>query len=81
MNFAAAATCLFRSLPTHLQAEKLVLAEGSKFVMAGLSSSYDQGVMGLVTNLGSLVVRTLFQPLEEVAFAAFSRYAAGEQQH
>jgi oligosaccharide translocation protein RFT1 len=37
--------------------------------------------MGLVTNLGSLVVRTLFQPLEEVAFAAFSRYAAGEQQH
>ena len=29
---------------------------------------------GLVVNLGSLVVRTLFAPLEDVAFAAFSRW-------
>ncbi|GFH13968.1 PPM-type phosphatase domain-containing protein, partial [Haematococcus lacustris] len=57
-----------------LQAEKLVLAEGSKMVMAGLSSSYDQGVLGLVGNLGSLLVRTLFQPLEELAFTLFSRH-------
>lgn len=33
----------------------------------------DQGVYGLVANLGSLVVRTLFQPFEEAAFAAFSK--------
>ncbi len=32
-----------------------------------------QGVYGLVANLGSLVVRTLFAPLEELAFAVFSR--------
>ena len=32
-----------------------------------------QGVYGLVVNLGSLVVRTLFQPFEEAAFLAFSR--------
>lgn len=32
-----------------------------------------QGVVGLVGNLGSLVVRTLFAPVEEVAFNAFSR--------
>jgi oligosaccharide translocation protein RFT1 len=55
------------------QAEKLVLAEGSKLAVASLASSYDQGVVGLVGNLASLIVRTLFQPLEELAFAAFSR--------
>ena len=58
---------------THAQVEKLILAEGSKGVLAGLATSYDQGVVGLVSNLGSLVVRTLLQPLEEAAFAAFSR--------
>ncbi|KAF5836137.1 Rft protein-domain-containing protein [Dunaliella salina] len=58
-------------------AEKLVLAEGSKIAVASLASSYDQGVVGLVGNLGSLVVRTLFQPLEELSFAAFSRYRVG----
>ena len=35
----------------------------------------EQGVYGLVTNLGSLVVRLLFQPFEEAAFLAFSRTA------
>lgn len=54
-------------------AEKLVLAEGSKMVMAVAQSAYDQGVYGLVTNLGSLLVRTLFQPFEEAAFTAFSK--------
>lgn len=54
-------------------AEKLVLAEGSKMVMAVAQSAYDQGVYGLVANLGSLVVRTLFQPFEEAAFTAFSK--------
>jgi hypothetical protein len=42
-------------------AEKLVLAEGSKMMMAAFESHYNQGVYGLVTNLGSLVVRTIFQ--------------------
>jgi oligosaccharide translocation protein RFT1 len=35
-----------------------------------------QGAYGLVSNLGGLVARLLLQPLEEVAFAAFSRAAA-----
>ena len=48
--------------PLALQAaEKLVLAEGSKMVMVAFQSSYSQGVYGLVSNLGSLVVRTIFQ--------------------
>ena len=60
-------------------AEKLVLAEGSKMVMAVAQSAYDQGVYGLVANLGSLVVRTLFQPVEEAAFTAFSKSGGAAQ--
>lgn len=52
-------------------AEKLVLAEGSKMVMVAQPPA-TQGVYGLVTNLGALVVRTAFQPFEEAAFTAFS---------
>jgi oligosaccharide translocation protein RFT1 len=55
------------------QAEKLVLAEGSKFALVAFESSYNQGVYGLVANLGSLLVRLLFLPVEEAAFTAFSR--------
>ncbi|KAA6421774.1 MAG: RFT1 protein [Trebouxia sp. A1-2] len=51
----------------------LAQTEGSKIVMALCQSSYNQGVYGLVTNLGSLVVRTIFFPVEEAAFRAFSR--------
>eukprot|EP00798_Chlamydomonas_sp_ICE-L_P020931 gene20931-27781_t len=60
-------------------AEKQVLAEGSKLVLVTLQTSYNQGVYGLVSNLGSLVVRTLLQPLEEIAFAAFSRHRVGPE--
>jgi hypothetical protein len=56
-----------------LQAEKLLLAEGSKLALVALESSYNQGVYGLVANLGSLAVRLLFTPVEEAAFTAFSR--------
>ena len=51
----------------------LLQTEGSKMVMALCQSSYNQGVYGLVTNLGSLVVRTIFFPVEEAAFRAFSK--------
>ncbi|KAK9822173.1 hypothetical protein WJX81_005195 [Elliptochloris bilobata] len=54
-------------------AEKLVLAEGSKLVLVATQSAADQGAYGLASNLGSLVVRTVFQPFEEAAFLAFSR--------
>ena len=52
---------------------KLVLAEGSKAVLAVVTSPKVQGVYGLVNNLGSLVVRTLFQPYEEIVFVSFSK--------
>ncbi|KAL3161254.1 hypothetical protein ABBQ38_009618 [Trebouxia sp. C0009 RCD-2024] len=51
----------------------LLQTEGSRMVMALCQSSYNQGVYGLVTNLGSLVVRTIFFPVEEAAFRAFSK--------
>lgn len=60
--------------------EKHFLAEGSKMVMVALETSFNQGVYGLVSTLGSIVVRTLFQPIEEAAFLAFSRPLQGGSQ-
>ena len=54
-----------------------MLAEGSKAVVVATQSAAEQGAYGLASNLGSLVVRTLFQPFEEAAFLAFSRSGAG----
>ena len=57
----------------NLQVEKLLLAEGSKMVLVASGTAFNQGVYGLVSNLGGLVVRLVFQPFEEAAFTAFSR--------
>jgi oligosaccharide translocation protein RFT1 len=54
-----------------------VLAEGSKMAVAAFQEGREQGVYGLVQGLGSIVVRTLFQPLEEAAFVAFSKQRGG----
>lgn len=59
---------------------KLVLAEGSKAVLAIVTSPSVQGVYGLVNNLGSLVVRTLFQPYEEIVFVSFSKQHKADTQ-
>ena len=53
--------------------EKLALAEGTKIAMTWVQSAYQQGIYGLVVNLGSIAARTLLQPFEEAAFLAFSR--------
>ena len=64
-------------------AEKLALTEGEKAVMVSFHFSLDQqGVYGLVQNLGGLVARLLFAPLEEASATEFSLLfasAAGEQ--
>ena len=54
------ATCAHWHIPLQA-ATKLLLAEGSKVVMVASQSTYSQGIYGLVSNLGSLVVRTIFQ--------------------
>ena len=59
-------------------AEKLALAEGSRAVLAVAASPASQGEFGLAANVGSLAVRTLFQPIEEAAFLAFARKGGEE---
>ena len=65
---------------------KLLLAEGEKVVMVALGprlrfTAADQGVYAVVSNLGSLVARFAFQPIEEAAYAVFGKlHSAAEQQ-
>lgn len=51
---------------------KLALTESDKLAMARLTSLEDQGGYALASNYGSLVARTLFQPLEESARLRFA---------
>jgi len=59
---------------------KLALAEGEKFalIVANANDSV-MGVFGLVSNLGSLFVRLVLQPFEEVAYVTFAASASKEK--
>ncbi|CAO3618138.1 unnamed protein product [Mucor hiemalis] len=52
---------------------KHVLTEGDKMLISILSTAEDSGVYAFVVNYGSLVVRILFQPLEEMGRTFFSK--------
>lgn len=52
---------------------KLVLQESEKPIVLGLFSESEWGEFALVQNLGSLVLRLLFKPIEEVAYASFGQ--------
>ncbi|RCH94483.1 Oligosaccharide translocation protein rft1, partial [Rhizopus stolonifer] len=52
---------------------KHVLTEGDKMLISILSSSQDRGVYAFVVNYGSLIVRIVFQPLEETGRTFFSK--------
>merc|ERR1711971_748677 len=53
----------------------VVLQEGDKIVMSKLSiSATDKGIYALVSNLGSLIVRFLFLPVERTAFSEFTSW-------
>jgi len=55
-----------------MAALKLLLTEGEKMLLLSLFSESDWGVFGLVSNFGSIVLRLLFAPVEEIAYSAFS---------
>ena len=59
---------------------KLALAEGEKFALI-IANSEDtvMGVFGLVSNLGSLFVRLVLQPFEEIAFVTFAASATKDK--
>jgi len=51
---------------------KLALTEGEKILLLALFSEQQWGVFGLVSNLGSIVLRLLFAPIEEIGYSVFS---------
>ena len=53
--------------------EKLLLQESEKLVLKFTNTLTDQGIFSVVSNLGSLVVRFLFQPVEEIGFTLFGK--------
>jgi len=55
---------------------KLFLTEGEKLLLLLLFTESQWGVFGLVSNFGSLILRLLFAPTEEIALAAFAAEAA-----
>ncbi|KAI8347338.1 Rft protein-domain-containing protein [Blakeslea trispora] len=59
---------------------KHVLTEGDKMLISVLSSSQDRGVYAFVVNYGSLIVRILFQPLEETSRTFFSKILLTNQE-
>eukprot|EP00743_Colponemidia_sp_Colp-15_P004497 GILK01004849.1.p1 GENE.GILK01004849.1~~GILK01004849.1.p1 ORF type:complete len:536 (+),score=58.99 GILK01004849.1:29-1609(+) len=52
---------------------KLFLSQGENLVLTAYRNPELMGVYALVSNLGSIVARLVFQPLEETAFTLFSK--------
>ncbi len=53
---------------------KVLLAQGAKVAMVTFKADpHEQGVYALVNNLGSIVARFIFQPLEEIAYTVFGK--------
>eukprot|EP00850_Spirogloea_muscicola_P006433 SM000030S11442 [mRNA] locus=s30:728715:732851:+ [translate_table: standard] len=60
--------------------QKLALQSGDALVLVLFDTAYNQGVYALVSNLGSLVVRMVLQPLEESAFLMFAKATVANNQ-
>eukprot|EP01132_Coremiostelium_polycephalum_P006716 gene6716-8325_t len=53
--------------------QKLILTEGEKFVLYFSDNLTNQAIFSVVSNLGSLIARFLFQPIEETCFSLFPK--------
>lgn len=62
-----------------LAGQKLLLSEGEKMLLKIFFSESTWGVFALVSNFGSLILRLLFAPVEDVAFSFFSALSAGRE--
>ena len=58
--------------------QKWLLENGEKLILVFLGTSQDAGEYMLVAGLGSIVARILFQPIEEMSLAAFSKLEKNE---
>jgi O-antigen/teichoic acid export membrane protein len=59
--------------------QKLVLAEGERILSLMFLSPEEIGLVSMVSNLGSLVLRLVFAPIEEIAFTAFAVQRSSEE--
>jgi len=56
-----------------LAVQKLFLTEGERILAVSFLTSEEMGRLGLVTNLGSIVLRIIFAPIEDIAFTGLAR--------
>eukprot|EP01133_Synstelium_polycarpum_P003811 gene3811-4395_t len=56
---------------------KLLLTEGEKVVLFLSESLQSQAIFSIVSNLGSLIARFFFQPIEEMCFTMFPKLFKG----
>ena len=52
---------------------KFILGQGDMLIINAFASLNDQGTFAVVSNYGSLVLRLLFQPLEEASLSFFAK--------
>ena len=53
--------------------QKFLLTEGERIVAVSTLNSDEMGQLGLISNLGSIVLRLLFAPMEDIAFTGLAQ--------
>jgi hypothetical protein len=53
--------------------QKFLLSEGERILAVSTLSADEMGQLGLISNLGSIVLRLLFAPIEDIAFTGLAR--------
>ncbi|EFA74865.1 RFT1 family protein [Heterostelium album PN500] len=72
-SFISADLYKLTGLYTWQSIQKLLLTEGEKFVLYFSENLTSQAIFSVVSNLGSLIARFFFQPIEESCFSMFPK--------